>query len=181
MTEALIGDQAILEAIEDYGIHSPFTQINPGPYNGGNPDNSEGRIPYEKAFQFLYHVEGIMGEWIFQDFLRRYLTANSQLSIFDFEMLDQLYNYLVETQGQEEADRQWTLIDKNTWLYTTGFPPEKANFETDDSRAAIKMAQDLLKDGKWSDEAVKSYKSSWYTNKQTLTLDYLINNKANVT
>jgi len=88
MTEALIGDQSIANDIKNYGANSPYTQLNPGPYHGDNPDNAEGEIPYEKGFQFLWHVKSVIGEESFQKFLQFYFPHNQEKSLWDFEMLD---------------------------------------------------------------------------------------------
>lgn len=100
LTEAMIGDHAIKEAVRNYGAGAAYTKLNPGPYKGDNPDNAEGEIPYEKGFQFLWHIQLIVGKETFQGFLRHYFLQNREKSVWDFQMLQQLKAYLVETQGE---------------------------------------------------------------------------------
>lgn len=137
MTEALIGDQSIADDIKNYGLHSPYTQLNPGPFHGDNPDNAEGEIPYEKGFQFLYHIEHIIGVSTFHDFLRFYFPHNSQQSLWDFEMLGQLRAFLEQRYGTQYAANLWEQINVDDWLYGTGPLPQKLNFQTQDAVEAI--------------------------------------------
>lgn len=176
MTEALIGDQSIKDDITNYGKDSPYTQLNPGPFLGANPDNAEGEIPYEKGFQFLWHVFGIVGEYEWQGFLRTYFSANSQKSIWDFQMLDQLKAYLEKIYGKTKADQMWTEIDYESWLYTKDYPPKKADFSTPDSVDALAVSTEFLATGEFSQDSIDKW-NNFYSNQRVLCLNDIINNK----
>lgn len=45
-----------------YGLDSSYTQLDPKNWNGANPDDGEGRVPYEKGYQFLLYLESLTGE-----------------------------------------------------------------------------------------------------------------------
>jgi leukotriene-A4 hydrolase len=180
MTEALIGDQSIADDLKNYGMHSPYTQLNPGPFKGANPDSAEGEIPYEKGFQFLYHVEHTIGAYHYQNFLKYYFPHNIEKSLWDFEMLAQLKEFLVSTFGSDQADEYWTTIDPPAWIYSTGNLPQKQNFETQDSRDAIDVSNELLSAGKFSAKSLDMW-ANFYTNQRVICLDNLINHPENVT
>lgn len=45
--------------------------------NGLSPEDSFSLLPYEKGFQFLYHIESMIGEKEMQQILREYVNENA--------------------------------------------------------------------------------------------------------
>jgi len=53
---AFIGNHSAYEAMEDYGYWNSYSTLHPN-MGSDTPDNSFSEIPYEKGFQFLWHIQ----------------------------------------------------------------------------------------------------------------------------
>lgn len=56
---AILGNADLQDAIKSYGDNS-FASLYPV-HNGKSPDESFSEIPYEKGYQFLYYLQGLLG------------------------------------------------------------------------------------------------------------------------
>ena len=51
------GKTALQEAVRSFGEEHPFTCLVPNLEGGADPDDAFSKIPYEKGFYFLYHLQ----------------------------------------------------------------------------------------------------------------------------
>jgi leukotriene-A4 hydrolase len=59
--EALLGNASMYTDMLNYGINNVYSSLHPT-LKGASPDDSFSTVPYEKGFQFLKYLEGILGE-----------------------------------------------------------------------------------------------------------------------
>lgn len=59
--EALLGNTSMWSDMENFGLDNTYASIHPV-LRGDNPDHSFSELPYEKGFQFLHFLEGLIGE-----------------------------------------------------------------------------------------------------------------------
>jgi leukotriene-A4 hydrolase len=77
-------DFALIEA--QLGNVSLWVDIMNPVLNGDSPDDSFSQLPYEKGFQFLTYLETLVGETLFQTFVRTYIKKYSLQSITYLEL-----------------------------------------------------------------------------------------------
>lgn len=75
---AIIGWKALSDSVEHFGRDHEFTKLVTD-LKGKDPDDAFSSIPYEKGFNFLFHLETILGKAKFDQFIphvRRLLCFN---------------------------------------------------------------------------------------------------------
>ena len=65
---AIIGWKALSDSIAQFGDDHEFTKLIID-LKGKDPDDAFSRIPYEKGFTFLYHLEKMLGKEKFDKFI----------------------------------------------------------------------------------------------------------------
>jgi len=86
MVSALIGNFSMVTDMSTFGFDHSYSSLTPD-LTSDNPDNCFSTVPYEKGFQFLYFLEGLVGEKTFESFMKDYLTkfAYYNVSTSDFK------------------------------------------------------------------------------------------------
>lgn len=64
---AIIGWKALEESVKGFGETHEFTKLIQN-LEGVDPDDSFSSVPYEKGFNFLYYIEGLLGAESFEKF-----------------------------------------------------------------------------------------------------------------
>ncbi|CAO3591318.1 unnamed protein product [Absidia cylindrospora] len=119
----IIGWKALKESVELFGKDSNATALVPDLSNGGDPDDYFSSVPYEKGFNLLYHVEGVVGgPSIFEPFVKSYVQHFASKSITTDDWKRYLYEYMEKEHGKPMIDKL-NSIDFNAWLYSPGMPP----------------------------------------------------------
>ncbi|KAI8340869.1 peptidase family M1-domain-containing protein [Chlamydoabsidia padenii] len=119
----IIGWKALKESVELFGKDSKETVLQPDLSNGGDPDDYFSSVPYEKGFNMLYHVEGVVGgPTVFEPFVKSYVQHFASKSITTTDWKDYLYDYMENVHGQSMVDKLNT-IDFDTWIHAPGMPP----------------------------------------------------------
>lgn len=128
--DSLNGYSLLKEDIIKFGQSKSFTSLRPY-LVGRHPDDAFSEIPYEKGFNFLYYLEGLVNEKseidLFRKFLREYFTKYKYLSIdyYDFK------NFFIEFINKEipaQAQSILSKIDWVNWFETPGFPKIQNDF-----------------------------------------------------
>lgn len=73
LVNAYLGNISMYGDMVEYGLDKNYSSLYPQPgpmLTGDKPDNSFSEIPYEKGFQFLFHLEALMGEKNMQTMLQ---------------------------------------------------------------------------------------------------------------
>ena len=146
MTEALIGNVSLANAISDFGWNNTYSSLHPV-LQGDNPDNSFSEVPYEKGFQMLQYIEdSILGYVLMEDFITFYIYNNFLTSIDAFTMRNTFSNYVQSMLETPEAvNEALAMIDFEEWIYGIGWDPTGTlDFSTPDSDAAANLANAYL-------------------------------------
>ncbi|KAI9486963.1 MAG: peptidase family M1-domain-containing protein [Benjaminiella poitrasii] len=139
--EALSGLKALQESVDLFGKDSPKTVLNPDLRGGADPDDFFSKVPYEKGFNFLYHIEKVVGgPAIFEPYMKAHVEHFASKSISTEEWKEFLFNYMEKTHGPTMIEKLNT-IDFNTWINKPGMPPVDPNFDTTLADACINLAK----------------------------------------
>lgn len=65
---AIIGWKALTDAMDHFGHDHEFTKLVVD-LKGKDPDDAFSSIPYEKGFNFLFHLENLVGKQKFDKFI----------------------------------------------------------------------------------------------------------------
>ncbi|KAG0242233.1 peptidase family M1-domain-containing protein [Mortierella sp. GBAus27b] len=125
---SILGCKSLQESVDHLGKEHPFTALCPR-LTGEDPDDAFSRVPYEKGFNLLYHLEKHLGgPQVFEPYLRAHVNKFAGKSINTNDWKEFLYTYMRDTHGQEKVD----LLDKvdwATWLTHPGMPPVDNQFD----------------------------------------------------
>lgn len=70
---AMRGLDSLKATVADFGDGHPYTCLVPS-LQGVDPDDSFSRVPYEKGFYLLYHLQSLVGIEAFTQFTAAYLS-----------------------------------------------------------------------------------------------------------
>ncbi|GAA5813641.1 hypothetical protein MFLAVUS_007125 [Mucor flavus] len=139
--EALSGLKSLQESVDLFGADSLKTVLNPDLRGGADPDDFFSKVPYEKGFNFLYHIEKVVGgPSIFEPYMKAYVQRFASTSISTEDWKDFLFEYMEKTHGQSMVDKLNT-IDFDTWINKPGMPPVDPNFDTTLADACYDLAK----------------------------------------
>jgi leukotriene-A4 hydrolase len=65
---AIIGWKGLTDSVEHFGQDHQFTKLVPD-LKGKDPDDAFSKIPYEKGFNFLFHLENLLTKERFDRFI----------------------------------------------------------------------------------------------------------------
>ncbi|KAE8151501.1 leukotriene A-4 hydrolase [Aspergillus avenaceus] len=122
---AIIGWKALADSVEHFGHDHPFTKLVTD-LKGKDPDDAFSSIPYEKGFNFLFHLETLIGKDKFDQFIPHYFTKFKGKSLDSYEFKATIIDFF---QSDPEALKLLNGLDWDAWLYAPGLPP-KPNFDT---------------------------------------------------
>ncbi|MFT7698760.1 MAG: leukotriene-A4 hydrolase, partial [Candidatus Krumholzibacteriia bacterium] len=132
---AALGRNAMLEAMESFGMDSRFTQLEIDGA-GTDPDEFYSSVPYEKGFLFVALLEEVVGREKFDNFVKKYIRTFSFTSIttaqFEEFMNAELPGVAAEIGAEE-------------WIHQPGLPANAPVFAS----AQLEMLDSLAKS--WSD------------------------------
>lgn len=110
------------------GLDSNYTSLYPL-IEDQNPGDSLSAVPYEKGYQFLLYLEGILGEANFHAMLKSYLIKNSQLSI-DYTDFKEFIESYTRDNLPKELSSKLESVDWETWVKGPGPAPIHFDFTT---------------------------------------------------
>ncbi|KXT07572.1 hypothetical protein AC578_10239 [Pseudocercospora eumusae] len=142
---AVIGWKALTDSIQQFGEDHEFTKLIPD-LKGKDPDDAFSSVPYEKGFNFLYHLEKLVGKDKWDRFIPHYFTTFKKRSVDSYEFKATLLSFF---ESDKEASKKLNDLDWDTWFYKPGYPP-KPNFDTTLADIPLNLAKDwqALNDGK---------------------------------
>ncbi|KAI9323384.1 peptidase family M1-domain-containing protein [Dichotomocladium elegans] len=127
---SIIGWKALKESVDLFGNDSPATALKPDLSSGIDPDDYFSSIPYEKGFNFLYHIEKVVGgPTVFEPFMKAHVERFASQSITTEEWKSFLFEYFEKHHGKEVVEKLNT-IDFDAWINGTGMPPVDPKFDT---------------------------------------------------
>ncbi|PLN83279.1 leukotriene A-4 hydrolase [Aspergillus taichungensis] len=134
---AIIGWKALADSVDHYGADHEFTRLVTD-LKGKDPDDAFSSIPYEKGFNFLYHLETLVGKQKFDQFIPHYFTTFKGKSLDSYEFKATILEFF---QSDTEASKLLTELDWDKWFYAPGLPP-KPQFDTSLVDVVYKLAKE---------------------------------------
>ncbi len=127
------GWRSLKQEVARLGEAHAHTRLVQDMSGGADPDDSFSRVPYEKGFAFLVHLERCAGgPAAFEPFMRDYL-ASFAFGTVTSEQFKQFF-----TQRFPDAS---AAVDWHTWLHAPGMPPVDVSASYDNS---LRAAADAL-------------------------------------
>ncbi|KAJ5150993.1 Leucine aminopeptidase 2 [Penicillium canariense] len=122
---AIIGWKALKDSVEHFGADHEFTKLITD-LKGKDPDDAFSSVPYEKGFNFLFHLENLVGKPKFDKFIPHYFTTFKCKSLDSYEFKATILDFF---QSDAEASKLLNELDWDKWFYAPGLPP-KPDFDT---------------------------------------------------
>eukprot|EP01133_Synstelium_polycarpum_P006777 gene6777-7877_t len=113
-----------------------LTALRPN-LDGIDPDDAFSSVPYEKGFNLLCYLEGLVGVEAFEAWLKAYITKFSYLSITADQMKQFFIDYFTEA-GKGEAIN---VVDWDAWFNNPGLPHNQVEFVSPLGEKAKELAQ----------------------------------------
>lgn len=129
--DAMVLYNTLVEDIKRFGESKSFSSLRPY-LIGRHADDAFSEVPYEKGFNLLYYLEGLVNSYsnidLFRKILRRYFEKFSYMSINTEDFInffeEMIKTELNETSAKEVLDK----IDWVQWIDAPGYPPVQNNF-----------------------------------------------------
>ena len=142
--DALVDLKALKENVYDFGVDHEFTKLIPD-LTGKDPDDAFSSVPYEKGYNFLFYLKGLVGGYKVMDgFLKAYFTKFKFQCITSGDMKDFFLSYFAKTVSKEKLDS----IDWDGWMFKPGMPLVKNQFDTSISSMVNKLTTQWT-EGNW--------------------------------
>lgn len=123
---AIIGWNDLEESISR--MDQKYTRLIQNLKDGSDPDDAFSTVPYEKGFNFLFHLENTVGGTEkFDPFIKHYFSKFNKKSLDTYQFIETLFEYYAAQDQEIFAKLQ--KVDYETWLLGTGLPP-KPQFDT---------------------------------------------------
>lgn len=158
-----------------FGLDSTYSSIHPI-LDGDSPDNMFSTVPYEKGFQLLVYLESLVGEDLFQNFLRTYIIKYSQQSITTIELRQTWEEFIHDNFEGAKINEILAAVDWEEWLNTPELAPVPLDFTTDMSNEAVSMALEYISLGGKSSPADKAQYFEFDSNLKTIFHTTLLEN-----
>ena len=133
---AIIGRKALDDSMAQFGESHEFTKLIPN-LKGKDPDDAFSSIPYEKGFTFLYYIEQLISQPVFDTFIPHYFTVWKGKSLDSYDFKSTLISFF---SRDESTTSKLNTIDWDTWFYSSGYPPYTPQFNTKLVDPALKLA-----------------------------------------
>lgn len=140
---------------------------------GASPDDAFSTIPYDKGFQLLYYLESLVGEDLFQTFLRQYILNFSQTSVVTDDLRFSWEDFVEDHFSADETNRILAAVNWDAWIYQDGLPPVHLDFTTKASNASSDLADEYIKLGGKSSPADFEKFNDYYSNLKVIFLERL--------
>ncbi|KAJ5851932.1 Leukotriene A4 hydrolase [Penicillium soppii] len=144
---AIIGWKSLTDAVDHFGNDHEFTKLIVD-LKGKDPDDAFSSIPYEKGFNFLFHLENLVGKSKFDKFIPHYFTTFKCKSLDSYEFKALILDFF---KSDTEASKLLDELDWDKWFYAPGLPP-KPTFDT----SLVDIVYELAK--KWQTLPGSSFK-----------------------
>jgi leukotriene-A4 hydrolase len=118
------------------GDAARFTQLV-WPLCGEDPDEAFSRVPYEKGFNFLYHLEGLVGTEPFEAFAKQYLQEFKFSTVSSGEFKDFFLSKFAAVPAIQ-------ALDWDQFFYGQGMPPITVDFSNPLQTAAEDLAKQWI-------------------------------------
>lgn len=155
------------DELERYGHTHNFTRLIPD-LKGVDPDDSFSSVPYEKGFNFLWHLATVVGgPEKFAPFVKHYVKtfASKPLTSEDFRQC------FLRWASQTDAADAVSTIDWDAWLLSPGMPPVANKFDDTLAKVCAQLKSRWMKSG--AKDASPKDIDGWSTLQTLIFLDSL--------
>jgi leukotriene-A4 hydrolase len=118
----LIGLAELQDSVDSFheDNHDDYSCLCPK-LEGIDPDDVFSSVPYEKGFNFLVHLEHVLGgPQIFEEYLKAHVKQFANKSINSNDFKEFLYAYFTRLDGK--YSKVLDKIDWESWLHRPGMP-----------------------------------------------------------
>mmetsp|Transcript_41722 Transcript_41722/g.98100 ORF Transcript_41722/g.98100 Transcript_41722/m.98100 type:complete len:360 (+) Transcript_41722:16-1095(+) len=182
---ASTGYDELAESVKTYGEDHEYTKLVQ--QLEGDPDDAFSKVPYEKGFNFLYYLEGVVGgPAIFEPFFKAWVATHSHMAVtshcfrafFDAYFAGTPSPYSFHPKAAVHTLPAATLdqINWEGWYTAPGMPIVTPTFDSSLADAAIALAETWVEDAAAA-SAAKGDTSSWSTGQWVSFLATLLNHK----
>lgn len=175
--DAMVMYNTMVEDILRYGESKSFSSLRPN-LLGRHADDAFSEIPYEKGFNFLYYLEGLVNSKnntlqindLFRKILREYFAKFSYMSIKYEDFRDFFIEEIKKYFNEQTAEEILKKIDWVQWIEAPGFPPVNNDYSNKYEKE-VKEAVD-----KFYKNTLPSNFKEIFTAWHTLLKQYFLNN-----
>ena len=161
--DAMVLYSELCADIVSFGESKSFTKLIPD-LIGRNPDDAFNKIPYEKGYNFLYYIAGLVNSKsdidLFRKILREYFAKFEYMSINSNDFKNFFIDKVNEELPQVASDIL-AKIDWDTWYYAPGYPPIKNDF-SNCYADEIQNDVELFYENNLPDDFIDKFKA-WHT------------------
>jgi len=155
---ALGGWNDLRNAVDNFGVDSPLTALNPT-LNDVDPDDAFSSVPYEKGHTLLYYLETLLGgPSVFEPWLLAYIERFKFKSLNTSQWKAFLFEFFAD---RPEKTALLAKVDWEAWLRQPGMPPVKPAFDTSLLDACTRLSKKWIEAG---DEALEGFTGDEYAN-----------------
>lgn len=155
---ALGGWNDLRNAVDNFGVDSPLTALNPT-LNDVDPDDAFSSVPYEKGHTLLYYLETLVGgPSVFEPWLLAYIERFKFKSLNTSQWKAFLFEFFA---NRPEKTALLEKVDWEAWLHKPGMPPVKPAFDTSLLDACTHLSKKWIEAG---DEALEGFTGDEYAN-----------------
>lgn len=133
---AIIGWEELTNSVRLFGPEHEFTKLVID-LKGKDPDDAFSSIPYEKGFNFLFHLENLVGKDKWDNFIPHYFTTFKGKSLDSYEFKATVLDFFASDPA---ATKLLQELDWDKWFYSPGLPP-KPLFDTSLVDAVYELAK----------------------------------------
>jgi len=170
---AIIGYNSLQDSINQFGDDSPLTALVPN-LEGIDPDDAFSSVPYEKGFNFLFYLEGLVGLENFEKFFKDYIQAHK----FQCTTSESFKAYFLKYFSNVDLSQ----VDWHSWFTKPGMPTVAPKFDTTLSTASQNLANKWIAGGKdtssddikgWSANQIVDFLNKLVVAAEPLTIELL--------
>uniref|UniRef100_A0A7S3LM81 Peptidase M1 leukotriene A4 hydrolase/aminopeptidase C-terminal domain-containing protein n=1 Tax=Aplanochytrium stocchinoi TaxID=215587 RepID=A0A7S3LM81_9STRA len=122
--KSIIGWNHLQDSVNHYGCDHCFTclHIDHSRDGGVDPDDAFSSVPYEKGFNFLVHLEKIVGgPSVFEPFLKEYIKQYRLSTVTPMKFRNSFEAYMLSHGVAKESIE---AVEWATWLHKPGMPKD---------------------------------------------------------
>ncbi|CAG8711626.1 777_t:CDS:2, partial [Racocetra fulgida] len=125
--DAIIGWRSLEQDIKLFGSDNVLTALTPK-LKDVDPDDSFSSVPYEKGFNFLYHIQKVIGgPEYFEPYMKAHVQEFAGKSITTDDWRKFLYSFVEKNFPEKKAALD--SIKWDDWLHAPGMVLDLCNVE----------------------------------------------------
>ena len=130
--DAMVMYNTLVDDIKRFGESKSFSSLRPN-LLGRHADDAFSEVPYEKGYNFLFYLEGLVNKQVqdidlFRKILRQYFSKFEYKSIKYEDFRDFFIETINKELPEDKAKEVLDQIDWVQWIEAPGYPPIKNDF-----------------------------------------------------